>query len=394
MAKRTRTRSQLTRKLAAVIMVGLLIGIVALAAGQFLGWFKDTATVTMYAPRAGLVMNPDAKVRLRGVEVGRVSKIENAGSDGAKLTLAMNSSQLHLVPGNVDAEIKSNTIFGAKAVDLLVPESGASGALAAGDVITANRVAVELNTLYQELVGVLAMVEPDKLNVITGAVSGMLTGRGEEIGDALEQLTTIVGETNEHLPELRRMLAQAGPAVDPYADSVDHLMRVVDNAVEVGNLLVDNTANLDKLLMNVTAMAGTANGVLAPSADTLNQVFADTTPVARLLGRQAPGLRCFIVGMSNAADVAEPLLGGKNGNLLLDAGLIPGQNPYRYPQDLPLVGADGPPTCEGGLSDIDSPEHVDFYVTDNAPQPYQPRTTPKVQAGNLFQLLFTGPPRG
>ena len=48
--------SNATRKTAAVVMVGVLVGIVALASAQFLGWFASTTHVTLYADRAGLVM--------------------------------------------------------------------------------------------------------------------------------------------------------------------------------------------------------------------------------------------------------------------------------------------------------------------------------------------------
>ncbi|UQE75608.1 MCE family protein [Gordonia sp. PP30] len=386
-------RSDRVRKLAAVILVGGLAAIIALAAGQFLGWFTSTQTVTLYAPRAGLVMNPAAKVKLRGVEVGRVATVNNDGNR-ARLTLDMDSSQLHLVPANVTADIKSNTIFGAKDVNLVIPDSGGKGRLRGGDVIAADHVVVELNTLYQQLVNVLAQIEPDKINVTMGAIDGALSGKGEQLGVALQELTDVLGKTNKHLPELNDLIEQTAGFTGVYADAAPDLLRTVDNATVLGNILVDNTANLDALLINVTGMANTANGVLTTSKKDLMATLTDLNPLMTLLGRQAPGLRCFIIGSSNAVDVATPLLGGKNGMLLLDAGLIPGQDPYRWPQDLPEVHGDGPPTCQGGLSDITTKEHVPFYVSDNAPQPYQPRTTPKVQPFKLFNLLFGGPAVG
>ena len=386
-------RSDRVRKIAAVILVGGLAAIIALAAGQFLGWFTSTQTVTLYAPRAGLVMNPDAKVKLRGVEVGRVATVNNDGNR-ARLTLDMDSSQLHLVPANVTADIKSNTIFGAKDVNLVIPDSGGEGRLRGGDVIAADHVVVELNTLYQQLVNVLAQIEPDKINVTMGAIDGALSGKGEQLGVALQELTDVLGKTNKHLSELNDLIEQTAGFTGVYADAAPDLLRTVDNATVLGNILVDNTANLDALLINVTGMANTANGVLTTSKKDLMATLTDLNPLMTLLGMQAPGLWCFIIGSSNAVDVATPLLGGKNGMLLLDAGLIPGQDPYRWPQDLPEVHGDGPPTCQGGLSDITTKEHVPFYVSDNAPQPYQPRTTPKVQPFKLFNLLFGGPAVG
>ncbi|MFZ2510443.1 MAG: MCE family protein, partial [Gordonia sp. (in: high G+C Gram-positive bacteria)] len=240
----------------------------------------------------------------------------------------------------------------------------------------------------------LAQVEPEKLTVTMNAVGGALSGNGERLGVALTQLNNTLGETNKHLPELNRLFADAAGATNVYADAMPDLMRVVDNATVIGNLLVDNTANLDALLINVTGMAATADTVLSKSKKDLMATLTDLNPVTALLGYQAPGLRCFIVGASNAADVATPLLGGRNGMLLLDAGLIPGQDPYRWPQDLPEVRGDGPPTCEGGLSNVNDKKPIDFYVIDNAAQPYQPRTTAKVQPFKLFNLLFGGPPRG
>ncbi|MGO3326994.1 MCE family protein [Gordonia sp. (in: high G+C Gram-positive bacteria)] len=389
----TRTRGNGVRKLAATVMVVSLVVIVALASGQFLGWFQDTKTVTLFAPRAGLVMNPDAKVKLRGVTVGHVASVREIG-DQAELKLDMNSGQLSSVPGNVRADIKSNTVFGAKAVNLVVPTDGPRGTLTAGDEIRADHVVVELNTVYQQLVGLLAETQPEKMNVVLGAVDEALSGRGKQVGDSLVQLNEILGKTNRHLPELNRMFTQAAGATDVYADVMGDLMRTVDNATVVGNTLVDHSANLDKLLINVTGMARSGNGVLSKSKKDLMSTLSDLNPVTDLLGYQSPGLRCFITAASDAADTAGPFLGGRNGMLLLDAALIPGQDPYRYPQDLPEVGGDGPPTCEAGLSDITSKKRTEFYVIDNAPQPYQPRTTPKVQSGKLFSLLFGGTPRG
>ncbi len=391
MAKQTRGNG--VRKLAAFIMVGALVAIVALASGQFLGWFDSTKTVTLYAPRAGLVMNPDAKVKLRGVTVGRVASVENTGTN-ARLVLDMDSSQIGSIPGNVEADIKSNTVFGAKAVNLVVPKDGPQGTLSGGDEISADHVVVELNTVYQQLVNVLAQVQPDRLNVVLGAVNDALSGRGKDIGNALVQLDDILGKTNKHLPELNRLFREAASATNVFADVMPNLMRTVDNATVVGNNLVDNAANLDSLLINVTGMARSGNGVLSKSKKDLIATLSDLAPVTDLLGYQAPGLRCFITAASDAADIATDLLGGRNGMLLLDAGLIPGQDPYRYPQDLPEVRGDGPPTCQAGLSDIHSKEKIPFYVIDNAEQPYQPRTTPKVEPRKLFNLLFGGTPRG
>ncbi len=58
--------------LATVVVIG---AIVAVAVGLFQGTFTDSKPVTVVSPRAGLVMNKDAKVKMRGVQVGKVDSI-------------------------------------------------------------------------------------------------------------------------------------------------------------------------------------------------------------------------------------------------------------------------------------------------------------------------------
>lgn len=389
---RRQERGRGVRRAAATIMVAGLVAIIAAASGAFLGWFKSTQRVTLETSRAGLVMNPDAKVKLRGVEVGRVASVGQR--DGhAVLELDIASDQIDQIPANVVADIKSGTIFGAKAVNLDIPSTGPSGRLRAGDSLSGKQVVVELNTVYQQLVNVLAQLQPEKLNATIGAVNTALSGRGDEIGAALAKLESLLGKTNPYLPELNTTLREAATTMNVYADSMPNLMRTVDNFTFIGNTLVDNTANLDALLINATGMANTIDGVIAPSKTKLIAALSNLSPVASMLGYQSPGLACFIRTVGIGSDKARPIFGGPYG-LKLDAGLLPGAQPYRYPEDLPRNAVDGPPTCAGTLTDPNAPEHSKFYVGDNAPMPYQPRTTPKVNRETLFQLLFGAPPRG
>ncbi len=386
-------RSETVRRSAAVILVVATLLVVAGAIGQFRGWFKSTVPVTVVAPRAGLVMNPDAKVKLRGVEVGRVKSISE--QDGhAVLKLAVNTSQLDDIPGNVKADIKSNTIFGAKAVFLTVPEGGPSGTLKAGTTIGADHVTVELNTVYQRLVDVLAMLQPDKLNAAVGAISTALDGNGEAIGRGIDSLSKLMGKTNPHLGELTELITQTAATMNLYAGAMPNLMRTVDNAVFLGNTLVANSSNLDALLVNATGMANTANGVVEPKKAQIIAMLNDSNPTMSLIEYQSPGIACFIRTVAIGGKMASPIFGTNDGLLKLNAGLLPGKDPYTYPEDLPWVRADGPPTCQNGLSNPRTTTKANFYVSDNGPSPYQPRTEPKFNATKVFRLLFGAPPNG
>ncbi len=93
--------------------------------------FTSTDTVTVTSPRAGLVMDKDAKVKYRGIQIGKVEDIAYAG-DQAKLTLAINSSEMRYIPSNAPVRIASTTVFGAKSVEFLAPEQPSGTSLRAG----------------------------------------------------------------------------------------------------------------------------------------------------------------------------------------------------------------------------------------------------------------------
>jgi hypothetical protein len=111
---------------------------VAVCVGLFRGEFTESEPVTVLSHRAGLVMDPDAKVKLLGVEVGRVASIESRADGQAALHLAIDPTQLKLIPDNVvvnvaetllcttrnDAKVLETTCKNAKGIDGINAPSG------------------------------------------------------------------------------------------------------------------------------------------------------------------------------------------------------------------------------------------------------------------------------
>ena len=104
-------KSGAVRPLAGLGLVVALGLIFALAVGLFRGSFTETVPVTVLSDRAGLVMNPDARVKMRGVQVGKVASIESKPDGQAAIHLAMDPSQMHLIPSNVLVDITSSTVL-------------------------------------------------------------------------------------------------------------------------------------------------------------------------------------------------------------------------------------------------------------------------------------------
>ena len=86
-------------RIAAAILAAILVAATVFTYLAYTAAFTSTDTVTVTSPRAGLVMEQDAKVKYRGIQVGEVKSIEYAG-DQAKLTLSINSNQMRYIPSN------------------------------------------------------------------------------------------------------------------------------------------------------------------------------------------------------------------------------------------------------------------------------------------------------
>src|SRR6188508_1419201 len=100
------------RPLMGLVAVLAAIGVVAGAVVLFQGGLTDSVEVRVLSPRAGLVMNPDAKVKMNGVTVGRVASIEELPDGRAQLSLAMQPDELQKIPSDVVVDIAASTVFG------------------------------------------------------------------------------------------------------------------------------------------------------------------------------------------------------------------------------------------------------------------------------------------
>ena len=126
------------RMAGAAMLIGVLTALV-LCVQSFRGTFEDTVPLTIVSDRSGLVMDPGAKVQLNGVEIGRVSGIQQAGST-SRLSLDIDSSRFDLLSANTTAEIKASTAFGAKYVALTTRQDPNQRRLAAGSEVASSNV--------------------------------------------------------------------------------------------------------------------------------------------------------------------------------------------------------------------------------------------------------------
>ncbi|OYN82148.1 MCE family protein [Mycolicibacterium sphagni] len=386
------TKRAFARPLAGLLTVGAIIGVVIGAAGSFNGDFTKSVAVTVLSPRAGLVMDPGAKVKMVGVEVGRVSSIDYLPNGQAAIHLALNPDTIRAIPDNVVVEISATTVFGAKYVQLAAPNTASSQSIRPNQVLESQRVTVEINTVFQRLTEILAKIDPTKLNQTLGAIGAALRGRGEQLGPALSDLDEFLAEIEPSLPNVTRDLQLSQPVLETYADAAPDLLRSVVNSTRILQTVTEEQQQLDALLIATIGLADIGNAVVGGNRQALTDVLHLLVPTTELADRYHQALNCGIAGMLPYVHQPPLPLPG----ILVSAGFTLGAERYRYPADLPKVAATGGPHCMG-LPDVAPGNRPPFLVTDVGASPARYGNQGiLLNSDGLKQMLFgpiDGPPR-
>ncbi len=88
----------LLRPLVGLFAIVSVVALFVLSANLFRGGFAKNRPGHRHLAARGLVMNADAKVQIRGVQVGRVSDIEALPTGEAAIHLAIDPAMLDAVP--------------------------------------------------------------------------------------------------------------------------------------------------------------------------------------------------------------------------------------------------------------------------------------------------------
>ena len=337
-------------RIAAAILGALLVAAVVFTYLAYTAAFTSTDKVTVTSPRAGLVMDRDAKVKYRGIQIGQVESIEYAG-DQAKLTLAIDSKEMGFIPSNAVVRIASSTVFGAKSVEFLPPDEPSGSSLRPGAQVQAASVQLEVNTLFQTLTDVLHKVDPVHLNGTLSALAEGLRGNGDDLGALLAGLNYYLQQLNPKLPTLQQDFQKTAEVANIYADAGPDLARIFDNAPTISDTIVDEQDNLNATLLAATGLANNGTATLEPAENDYIAAVNRLRAPLKVAGDYSPEFGCILEGTGKAVDFFAPIIGGTRPGLFVSSNFLPGSPAYTYPESLPIVNASGGPNCRG-LPDV------------------------------------------
>lgn len=331
------------------LFLALVAALVAGTIAKYRGVFDDNVLVTVEADRAGLTLASGAPIKLRGVEIGRVGKVESDG-EKVRIELKIDANKVDRVSADVTAQIVPPTAFGAKYVQLTPPADSTSGdgaKIRAGAVIPADRVTVEVDEAFENLTKVLDVARPAEVSSALTAVAGAVEQRGELIGALITQTDAYLRSFNPSLRTLSADLRVADDVADVYAIARPDLVDALSQAGEVSQTLVQQQASLRALERSLTGFSDSADVLLRDSEQGLVTSLRLLQPVSAVVERYSPELPCLLLGLASANKLAEAAVGGTHPGVTTYTRVVPGRDPYTYEENLPQVGADNGPACYG-----------------------------------------------
>ncbi|MEU6994099.1 MCE family protein [Streptomyces sp. NPDC046465] len=336
------------RRLAGVVYLVVPALLVWLSIAVYEKKFTAAATVVVETARAGSEMHPSAEVKLRGVVVGEVKKIDTGGST-ARLTLALQPDKIGRVPSDVRAQLLPTTLFGQRYVALVPPAHPSARPLTAGSVIPQDRSrsAVELEQVLDNLLPLLTAVQPQDLSATLSALAKALEGRGERLGDSLVTLNGYLKGFNPHLPSLNKDIKELVELSDTYAEAAPDLVDALHDATVTSATIAERRTELSALYASVTSSSQEFGSWLRANRANLIRLTATGRPTLEILARYAPAFPCTLRTVADFVPAMDAALGKGTDRpgLRVDVRVLPSRGAYVPGRDAPRYGAGGGPRC-------------------------------------------------
>jgi phospholipid/cholesterol/gamma-HCH transport system substrate-binding protein len=235
---------------------------------------------------------PQSAVKVNGVPVGRVDKIDVA-PDGwtASVHVVVNNS-VHL-PQNAHAAVKQTNLLGEKFIELDAPTGGASAEpLTDGTVIPVQN--TQHATEVEQVLGALSLLLNGggvaQLQPIVTELNKTLAGREGKVRDLLDQADKLITGLNDQVADIQHALDGLGALSVRVGQQNDQIAKILDELPAGIHILDQQRPELIGLLQQLNRVGDAGVSVLDRSKDNLIRDLTSLRPTLQELGRSAPDL--------------------------------------------------------------------------------------------------------
>ncbi|WP_106403651.1 MlaD family protein [Actinocorallia populi] len=220
---------------------------------------------------AGQGLTTSSPVKVRGVTVGRVDRIEPAPDGGARLTLRIDEGIR--VPDTALASLEPESVFGPKFIDLVPGGHETSGPfLRDGDRVARTSDSLDLTSMLGDADAVVSAVDPQDMVTIMDALGQGLRGTGPDIAGVLRSTATLVDVAHRRREEARVFLADLARLAEIRGVGED-LNTLVASTDPLADALLSGQDRGLRLARGITEMASAVTRGLGAHENDLRQLF-------------------------------------------------------------------------------------------------------------------------
>jgi phospholipid/cholesterol/gamma-HCH transport system substrate-binding protein len=253
--------------LATTLTLALAAGVWAAMRASDLG---DHATVVAYFDNSNGVFAGD-DVRIRGVKVGQVEKIEPQPLR-AKITFWFD--RRYKVPADAKAAILSPQLVTGRAIQLTPPYTGGP-TMASGTIIPQDHTAVpvEWDEVRAQLERLTDMLQPTKpggvstLGELINSSASNLRGQGANIRDTVIKLSQAVSALGDHSKDIFGTVKNLSVLVSALHDSSGLLTQLNTNLAAASSLLADDPNKVSRAVQDLNSVVGDVQSFIADNQE-------------------------------------------------------------------------------------------------------------------------------
>ncbi|MGH2794799.1 MAG: MlaD family protein [Actinomycetota bacterium] len=277
------------------ILVGLAAILLLFGAGAYIinglgGRTGGPFQVTVTFDRVGQLLRVSGDVKMRGVLVGQIHRIEKHLGGAAEVVLTLQPR--HRIPADVSASIRGKTLFGEKYVELIDPEQPTGALLKPGDVIPQSRTIapLELEQVLDSLQPLLDAIEPGDLGGAIGAVAEGLAGQEEEAGRAIDNTLVVLESLGASRDDLDRLLAGIDDGSDAFARASPDFVAALADLEVLAREIVANAVDLRAVLGDAPEWLDVAAQIVEERYDDLVDLSVKGADILDLVASHASEL--------------------------------------------------------------------------------------------------------
>ena len=309
------SRTALATILALVLVAGVFVAMRAADEAA------RTVVVAYFENSNGVFVGDD--VRIRGVPVGKVEKIEPQPLR-SKIWFCFDSK--YKVPANAKAAILSPQLVTGRAIQLTPPYTGGP-TMADGAVIPQDRTAVpvewdDLRAQLERLTDLLKPTQPggvSTLGALINTAADNLRGQGSNIRDTIIKLSQTVSALGDHSKDIFSTFKNLSTLVTALHDSADLLEQLNRNLAAVSSVLADDPNKVGQAAEDLNAVVADVQSFVADNREALGTTSDKLASISKAVVESLDDIKQTLhVGptvLQNFNNIYEPSNGALTGAL-------------------------------------------------------------------------------